>query len=110
MLLIGLAIGADYSLFDLRRVREERAAGARHGAAIEAAAAMSGRAELVAGVTVMTSMAGMYLAGAAAFRSFATGMIVVVAIAMLGSLTVLPRCWRGSATASTSAACPASIG
>jgi RND superfamily putative drug exporter len=83
-------VGVDYALFYLRRVREERAAGRSKEAAIEAAAATSGRAVLVSGGTVMLAMAGMYLAGAATFTSFATGTIVVVAVAVLGSLTVLP--------------------
>ena len=80
----------DYALFYLRRVREERAAGRDNAAAIEAAAATSGRAVLISGVTVMIAMAGMYFGGAATFISFATGTIAVVAVAMLGSLTVLP--------------------
>jgi RND superfamily putative drug exporter len=90
ILLIGLAVGVDYALFYLRRVREERAAGRSNEAAIEAAAATSGRAVLISGVTVMIAMAGMYFGGAATFTSFATGTITVVAVAMLGSLTVLP--------------------
>ncbi len=90
ILLIGLAVGVDYALFYLRRVREERAAGRDNAAAIEAAAATSGRAVLISGVTVMMAMAGMYFGGAATFISFATGTIAVVAVAMLGSLTVLP--------------------
>jgi uncharacterized membrane protein YdfJ with MMPL/SSD domain len=90
VLLIGLAVGVDYALFYLRRMREERAAGKDSDAALEAAAATSGRAVLVSGVTVMIAMAGMYFAGAATFTSFATGTILVVAIAMIGSLTVLP--------------------
>ena len=90
VLLIGLAVGVDYALFYLRRVREERAAGRDKEAAIDAAAATSGRAVLVSGFTVMIAMAGMYLAGAPTFTSFATGTIVVVAVAMIGSLTVLP--------------------
>ncbi len=90
LLLIGLAVGVDYSLFYLRRVREERAAGRSHQAAIEAAAATSGRAVLVSGLTVMTAMAGMYFAGVADFTAWATGTIAVVAVAMIGSLTVLP--------------------
>jgi uncharacterized membrane protein YdfJ with MMPL/SSD domain len=90
ILLIGLAVGVDYSLFYLRRVREERAAGRSTEGAIEAAAATSGRAVLVSGVTVMIAMAGMYFGGAATFTSFATGTVAVVAVAMLGSLTVLP--------------------
>jgi RND superfamily putative drug exporter len=90
ILLIGLAVGVDYSLFYLRRVREERAAGRSNAAAIEAAAATSGRAVLVSGITVMIAMAGMYFGGASTFVSFATGTIAVVAVAMLGSLTILP--------------------
>src|SRR5215211_28501 len=90
VLLIGLAVGVDYSMFYLRREREERAAGRGEEAALEAAAATSGRAVLVSGFTVMIAMAGMYLAGAPAFLSFATGTIMVVAIAVVGSLTVLP--------------------
>lgn len=90
ILLIGLAVGVDYSLFYLRRMREEREAGRGTQAAIEAAAATSGRAVLVSGITVMIAMAGMYFGGASTFTSFATGTIAVVAVAMLGSLTVLP--------------------
>jgi RND superfamily putative drug exporter len=90
ILLIGLAVGVDYSLFYLRRVREERRAGRSSTAAIEAAAATSGRAVLVSGITVMIAMAGMYFGGASTFESFATGTIAVVAVAMLGSITILP--------------------
>ena len=90
VLLIGLAVGVDYSLFYLKREREERAAGRSERAALEAAAATSGRAVLVSGVTVMIAMAGMFLTGDEAFGSFAMATILVVAIAVLGSLTVLP--------------------
>jgi RND superfamily putative drug exporter len=90
IVLIGLAVGVDYALFYLKRVREERAAGRSSRAAIEAAAATSGRAVLVSGLTVMIAMGGMYLAGSATFVSLATGTILVVAVSVLGSLTVLP--------------------
>jgi uncharacterized membrane protein YdfJ with MMPL/SSD domain len=90
VLLIGLAVGVDYSMFYLRREREERARGKSESAALEAAAATSGRAVLVSGLTVLIAMSGMYLAGDPTFRSFATGTILVVAIAMIGSVTVLP--------------------
>jgi RND superfamily putative drug exporter len=97
ILLIGLAVGVDYALFYLRREREERAAGAGERASLEAAAATSGRAILVSGFTVMVAMAGMYIAGDPTFASFATGTIIVVAVAMVGSLTVLPALlsWLG---------------
>ena len=90
ILLIGLAVGVDYSLFYLRREREERAAGRSEGAALEAAAATSGRAVLISGITVMIAMAGMFLSGDKTFMSFSIGTMMVVAVAMIGSLTVLP--------------------
>jgi uncharacterized membrane protein YdfJ with MMPL/SSD domain len=90
VLLIGLAVGVDYSLFYLKREREERAAGRSEKAALEAAAATSGRAVLISGLTVMVAMAGMFLTGDPVFSSFAMATILVVAIAVLGSLTVLP--------------------
>jgi RND superfamily putative drug exporter len=90
VLLIGLAVGVDYSLFYLRREREERAAGAGQQAALQAAAATSGRAILISGLTVMIAMAGMFFAGSKTFSSFAVGTIMVVAVAVVGSLTVLP--------------------
>ena len=97
ILLIGLAVGVDYSMFYLRREREERERGSSEEAALAAAAATSGRAVLVSGLTVIMAMAGMYLAGAPTFESFATGTIIVVAVAVVGSLTVLPAllAWLG---------------
>ena len=90
ILLIGLAVGIDYSLFYLRREREERAAGRSESAALEAAAATSGRAVLISGVTVLIAMAGMFFSGDKTFMSFSIGTMMVVAVAMIGSLTVLP--------------------
>src|SRR3954449_451479 len=90
ILLIGLAVGVDYSMFYLRRKMEERDAGRSPEAALEFAAATSGKAVLISGLTVMIAMAGMFLAGNAVFTSFAVGTMLVVAVAMLGSITVLP--------------------
>ncbi|MCD0481531.1 MMPL family transporter [Streptacidiphilus sp. ASG 303] len=90
MLLVGLAVGVDYCLFYLRREREERAAGHDPATALRIAAATSGRAVLVSGLTVVVAMAGMFLTGIADFRAMAAGTIVVVVTAVLGSLTVLP--------------------
>ena len=90
VLLIGLAVGVDYSLFYLKRERQERAAGRSERAALEAAAATSGRSVLVSGLTVITAMAGMFLTGDPTFASLAFATILVVAVAVLGSLTVLP--------------------
>jgi RND superfamily putative drug exporter len=90
ILLIGLAVGVDYSLFYLRREREERAAGRSEGAALAAAAATSGRSVLISGATVLVAMAGMLLSGNQVFIGFSLATMTVVAVAMLGSLTVLP--------------------
>jgi uncharacterized membrane protein YdfJ with MMPL/SSD domain/pimeloyl-ACP methyl ester carboxylesterase len=90
VLLIGLAVGVDYSMFYLKRERQERAAGKSTEAAIEAAAATSGRSVLISGLTVMVAMAGMFLTGDQIFSSLALATILVVAVAVLGSLTVLP--------------------
>ena len=97
ILLIGLAVGVDYSLFYIRRERDERRAGRSESAALEAAAATSGRAVLISGVTVMIAMAGMFFSGDKTFMSFAIGTMLVVAVAMVGSLTVLPAMlsWLG---------------
>jgi len=97
VLMIGLAVGVDYSLFYLRREREERAAGRDERGALYAAAATSGRAVLISGMTVIVAMAGMLISGDRTFISFAEGAILVVAIAMFASLTVLPAMlsWLG---------------
>jgi putative drug exporter of the RND superfamily len=90
VLLVGMAVGVDYSLFYIRRDREERAKGDSVDHAIAVTAATSGRAVVVSGLTVMVAMSGMFLAGFSIFSAFAMGTILVVAVAMLGSVTVLP--------------------
>jgi RND superfamily putative drug exporter len=90
VLLVGLAVGVDYSLFYLKREREERASGKSSRAALEAAAATSGRSVLISGLTVMVAMAGLLFAGDRTYLSFGIATMTVVAVAMLGSLTVLP--------------------
>jgi uncharacterized membrane protein YdfJ with MMPL/SSD domain len=90
ILLIGMAVGIDYSLFYLRREREERAAGAEPRAALHRAAATSGQAVLISGATVLIAMAGMFIAGNKIFTGMAFGTMIVVLCAMVGSLTVLP--------------------
>jgi len=90
ILLIGLAVGVDYTMFYLKREREERAAGRSEEEALEVAAATSGRSVLISGLTVLVAMAGMFLTADAGFVSFGVATMCVVAVAMLGSLTVLP--------------------
>ncbi|MDN3021690.1 MMPL family transporter [Streptomyces sp. S.PB5] len=90
MLLVGLAVGVDYCLFYLRREREEREAGRDSQTALRIAAATSGRAIIVSGVTVCVAMAGMLFTGIADFEAMGLASLIVVAVAMVGSVTVLP--------------------
>ncbi|TDV52063.1 MMPL family transporter [Actinophytocola oryzae] len=90
ILLIGMAVGVDYSLFYVRRDREERARGAGHVDAVEIAAATSGHAIVVSGIAVTVAMAGMFVVDDVVFSSIAVGTILVVLAAMIGSITVLP--------------------
>jgi RND superfamily putative drug exporter len=97
VLLIGLAVGVDYSMFYLKREREERARGRTEQGSLEVAAATSGRSVLISGLTVMIAMAGMFLTGDPTFTGFGLATMTVVAVAVLGSLTVLPALlsWLG---------------
>ena len=97
ILLIGLAVGVDYSLFYMRREREERASGKSLQDSLQAAAATSGRAVMISGITVMIAMSGMFITGEATFESFAVATVAVVAIEMFVSLLVLPAvlAWLG---------------
>jgi putative drug exporter of the RND superfamily len=90
VLIIGMAVGVDYSLFYLRREREERAAGRSAAEALRIAASTSGRAIVVSGLTVMISLAGLLLSGISLFTGMAYSTITVVGVAVAGSLTVLP--------------------
>ncbi|MGW1807540.1 MMPL family transporter [Streptomyces sp. NPDC002078] len=90
MLLVGMAVGVDYCLFYLRREREERQAGRDAGTALRITAATSGRAVIVSGVTVCVAMAGMLFTGLAQFEAMGLASLMVVAVAMVGSVTVLP--------------------
>jgi putative drug exporter of the RND superfamily len=97
VVIIGMAVGVDYSLFYLRREREERAAGRSFPAALRIAARTSGRTIVVSGLTVMATMAGLFFVGGGPFSGIALGTIAVVGIAVAGSLTVLPAllAWLG---------------
>ncbi len=90
ILMLGMAVGIDYSLFYLRRAREERAAGRSQHDALLHAARTSGQAVLISGATVLIAMAGMFVSGNSLFNTIGLGTMIVVLAAMVGSLTVLP--------------------
>ena len=97
LVIIGMAVGVDYSLFYLRREREERARGRSRDEALLIAARTSGRSVLVSGLTVMAAMAGLFLGRVGEFEGMAVATIAVIGIAVVGSLTVLPALlsWLG---------------
>jgi RND superfamily putative drug exporter len=97
VVIIGMAVGVDYSLFYLRREREERASGRSFPEALRIASRTSGRTILVSGGAVMAALCALFLVGAGPFAGIAAGTIAVVAIAVAGSLTVLPAllAWLG---------------
>ena len=90
VLLIGLAVGVDYSLFFLTRVRWERARGEPRRAAAVHAAATAGRAVVASGAAVILAVATLFAAGEGVFSSFALAVTAVVAIAVVAAVIVLP--------------------
>jgi uncharacterized membrane protein YdfJ with MMPL/SSD domain len=90
IVMIGMAVGIDYSLFYLRREREERQKGRSPREALLYAARTSGQAVLISGGTVLIAMAGMFVSGNSLFTTIGIGTMIVVLAAMIGSLTVLP--------------------
>jgi uncharacterized membrane protein YdfJ with MMPL/SSD domain len=90
ILLVGLAVGVDYSLFYLKRDREERQRGETPHDALLRTARTSGQAVLISGVTVLIAVAGMLVVGDPTFESIGLGTMIVVAVAIVGSLSVLP--------------------
>ena len=92
--MIGIGVAVDYSLFVLARYREEVRAGASPEAARRAAMRTSGLAVAFSGLTVMISVAGLFLVDSTTIRSMALGAIVVVAVSILAALTFLPVVMR----------------
>ncbi|MCY0941357.1 MMPL family transporter [Streptomyces antarcticus] len=90
LLLIGIAVSVDYSLFYLRREREERAAGKSVEESLRIAAKTSGHVVVVAGVTVMICVSGLLFSGLDVFRGLTMGTVLIVGLSMVGSVTVLP--------------------
>jgi uncharacterized membrane protein YdfJ with MMPL/SSD domain len=90
LVMMGLAVGIDYSLFVMSRYREERAAGRAVEDAVAVAGATASRAVLFSGATVVLALVGMFLVPQTIFRSIAAGAIVVVVVSVLAALTLLP--------------------
>jgi RND superfamily putative drug exporter len=88
--MIGLAVGIDYSLFIVHRVREERGRGRPTVEAITAAGATASRAVFFSGMAVAIALSGMLIMPDPVFQSFAVGAMLVVGATVLAALTMLP--------------------
>jgi putative drug exporter of the RND superfamily len=90
LVMMGLAVGIDYSLFVLSRYREQRAAGQEQVDAVATAGATASRAVLFSGIAVVLGLMGMFLVPQTIFRSLATGAMLVVLTSVFATLTLLP--------------------
>jgi putative drug exporter of the RND superfamily len=88
--MMGLAVGIDYSLFIVSRYREERQRGRDKLEAIGRSGATANRAVFFSGLTVVLALSGMLLVPTTIFRGLAGGAIVVVAVSVAASMTLLP--------------------
>jgi len=89
-MMIGLAVGIDYSLFIVSRYREERVEGKDAIPAIENTLSTAGKAVFLSALTVVLSLAAVFLVPVMVFRSMALGMILSVVAVAAASLTLLP--------------------
>jgi RND superfamily putative drug exporter len=88
--MIGLAVGIDYALFVVERYREERRRGHPKLDAIAIAGGTASRAVFFSGMTVILALAGMFLMPSNIYRALSVGAIVVVAVSVVATLTLLP--------------------
>jgi len=88
--MIGLGVGIDYSLLVVTRFREELARGARRQIAAVNTLATAGRAVITSGLTVVVGFGALLLTPLIETRSVGIGGLIVVAVAVLLSITLLP--------------------
>src|SRR3990170_947730 len=89
-MMVGIGVGVDYALFIVTRFRQELRRGATVPEAVTDAVETSGKAIFFSGVIVILALTAVLLAPVVVFQSMALGMIVVVAVVLAASLTLLP--------------------
>jgi putative drug exporter of the RND superfamily len=94
-MMIGLAVGIDYSLFIVSRYREERAEGKDVSDGMAGALETAGKAVFLSALTVVLSLSALFLVPIMVFRSMAFGMIMSVVAVAAASLTLLPAVLAG---------------
>ena len=90
IVMIGLAVGIDYSILIISRFRDERARGRSKMEAIERAGATAGRTVMFSGLTVVIALLGMFIVPFSFFQSLGVGAILVVLVALSATFTFLP--------------------
>jgi putative drug exporter of the RND superfamily len=88
--LFGIALAVDYSLLMVNRFREERGAGHDLHAAVSRAVAAAGRTLTFSALTVIASLAGLFVFNDPTFTSLALGGIATTLIALAAGLTLVP--------------------
>lgn len=88
--MIGLAVAVDYSLFIIKRFREELAAGRSTPDAIHVTMATAGHSVLFSGFAVALALSALFVPQVMALTSIALGGIVVALVALAVTMLVLP--------------------
>jgi RND superfamily putative drug exporter len=89
-LMLGLAVGIDYSLFITTRYREERERGSDPEEAAGLAVGTAGSAIVFAGATVIIALAGLGVVGIPELTKMGLGGAGAVGLAVLVALTLVP--------------------
>ncbi|MDE2670114.1 MAG: MMPL family transporter [Chloroflexota bacterium] len=90
LIMIGLAVGIDYSLIIISRFREELESGKDTIAALAMTGDTASRTVFFSGMTVVLALVGMLLVPLNIFQAVGLGPILVVLVAVLAALTLLP--------------------
>ena len=88
--MLGLAVGIDYSLFILSRHRTQLAAGEDPEESAATAVGTAGNAVVFAGVTVIVALLGLFVVGLPFLSVLGASAAAAVAIAVLAAITLLP--------------------
>lgn len=88
--MIGMAVGLDYTLLCLQRYREERRLGTESAKAAQRLFATAGHTVVISGCIVVVSLAGMLFVPINVFRDVSIGAIAVVCVSVVSILTLLP--------------------
>ena len=105
--MLGIGVGIDYALLILTRYRAALAAGASRGTRSARRSAPPGRCVLIAGMTVVISLLGLFAMGLTYLYGVALAAIIAVLVVMAAAITLLPALLGFAGRADRAAAAPA---